>query len=68
MGEVILLYDPTNNQPTGKTLDTSPKYEDLPAPKYHVHQGATDLEVVPEPLYSGDDNHVHAHYGSSTVN
>ncbi len=67
-GEVIPLYDPTNNQPTGKTLDTSPKYEDLPAPEYHVHQGATGMEVVPEPLYPGDDNHVHAHYGSSAVN
>jgi len=67
-GEVIPLYDPTNNQPTGKTLDTSPKYEDLPAPEYHVHQSTTGTDVVPEPLYPGDDKHVHAHYGSSTVN
>jgi hypothetical protein len=66
-GQVIPLYDPTNNQPTGRMLDTSPKYEDLPAPKFHVHQGATGLEVVPEPLYPGDANHVYAHYGSSTV-
>ncbi len=67
-GEVIPLYDPTNNQPTGKVLDTSPKYEDLPAPAYHVHQAATGVEVVPEPLYPGDDQHVIAQYGSSSVN
>ncbi|HEY0604194.1 MAG TPA: CARDB domain-containing protein [Herpetosiphonaceae bacterium] len=66
-GEVIPLYDPTNNQPTGEMLDTSPKYEDLPAPKYHVHQSATGLDLVPEPLYPGDDQHVHVHYGDSTV-
>ncbi|HEX6290542.1 MAG TPA: hypothetical protein VFZ66_15240, partial [Herpetosiphonaceae bacterium] len=66
-GEVIPLYDPTNNQPTGRVLDTSPKYEDLPAPEYHVHQDATGLEVVPEPLYPGDDKHVYARYGSSVV-
>lgn len=66
-GEVIPLYDPTNNQPTGQTLDTSPKYEDLPAPEYHVHATATGADIAPEPLYPGDDNHVHAHYGSNTV-
>jgi hypothetical protein len=66
-GEVIPLYDPTNNQPTGKTLDTSPKYEDLPAPKYHVEQSTTGTQIAAEPLYPGDDKHVHAQYGSSTV-
>lgn len=66
-GQVIPLYDPTSNQPTGRTLDTSPKYEDLPAPKFHVHQGATGLEVLPEPLYPGDGQHVIARYGSSAV-
>jgi len=67
-GETIPLYDPTSNQPNGQTLDTSPKYEDLPAPKYHLRQGATDLDLVPEPLYPGDANPVIAHYGSSDVN
>lgn len=67
-GEVIPLYDPTNNQPTGKMLDTSPKYADLPAPEYHVHQAATGVDVAPEPLYPGDDQHVIARYGSSEVN
>src|SRR5919197_778552 len=67
-GESIPIYDPTSNQPTGRTLDTSPKYEDLPAPKYHVHQGATEMEVVPEPLYPGDDHQEIRQYGSSTVN
>ena len=66
-GEVISIYDPTNNQPTGRTLDTSPKYADLPAPKYHVQQDATGAEIVPEPLYPGDDHHVHVQYGPSTV-
>lgn len=66
-GEVIPLYDPTNNQPTGKVLDTSPKYEDLPAPKYHVSQSATGIDIVPEVLYPGDDKHTIATYGSSQV-
>lgn len=64
-GEVIPLYDPTNNQANGLFLDTSPKYEDLPAPEYHVHQSATGTDIVPEPLYGG--SHVHVQYGSSTV-
>ena len=38
-GEVIPLYDPTSNQPTGQTLDTSPKYEDLPAEVVHKAKG-----------------------------
>lgn len=67
-GEVIPLYDPTNNQPTGKVLDTSPKYEDLPAPKYHVSQSATGIDIVPEVLYPGDDKHVIATYGNTRVN
>jgi hypothetical protein len=66
-GEVIQIYDPTNNQPTGRALDTSPKYADLPAPEYHVHQDATGFEIAPEPLYPGDDHHVHVQYGQSTV-
>ncbi|KRE41520.1 CARDB domain-containing protein [Knoellia sp. Soil729] len=62
--ESIPLYDPTNNQPTGETLDTSPKYEDLPAPAHHVQtkDGATQ---VPEPLHDG--THEHATYGDKTV-
>jgi hypothetical protein len=66
--EVIPIYDPTNNQPSGRNLDTSPKYADLPAPKYHVQQGATGLTLVPEPLYPGDNNEVIAQYGPSQVN
>lgn len=66
-GETIQLYDPTNNQPNGQTLDTSPKYEDLPAPAFHVHQAATGLEIVPEPLYPGDDHHVIVQYGPNQV-
>ncbi len=62
--ETIPLYDPTNNQPTGEVLDTSPKYADLPAPSHHVQtkDGATK---VPEPLHDG--HHEHAHYGDKTV-
>lgn len=62
--ETIPLYDPTNNQPTGKVLDTSPKYEDLPAPSHHVQtkDGATR---VPEPLHDG--THKHAQYGDKSV-
>ena len=65
--EIIPLYNPNNNQPTGQMLDTSPKYEDLPAPKYHVSQDLTGLDVAPEPLYPGDNQHVIRQYGSSTV-
>ncbi|MFW5474029.1 CARDB domain-containing protein [Knoellia sp. CPCC 206450] len=63
--ETIPLYDPTNNQPTGEVLDTSPKYADLPAPSHHVQtkDGATK---VPEPLHDGHDHH--AHYGDKSVN
>ena len=74
-GEVIQIYDPTNNQPTGQVLDTSPKYADLPAPKYHVIlNGAvyptdpTLANLAPEPLYPGDDKQVIAQYGPSQVN
>ena len=67
-GEVIPIYDPTNNQPTGRVLDTSPKYADLPAPKYHLQQDATGFSIAPEPLYPGDDNPVIVQYGPSSVN
>jgi hypothetical protein len=60
-GEVIPLYDPTSNQPTGEHLDTSPKYEDLPAPSHHVKLDGGEVDVVPEPLHSGE--HVHTDYG-----
>ena len=63
-GETIPLYDPTNNQPTGEVLDTSPKYEDLPAPSHHVVT-KDDTKLVPEPL--SDGHHDHAHYGDKTV-
>ncbi|HSE09091.1 MAG TPA: CARDB domain-containing protein [Nocardioidaceae bacterium] len=63
--EVIPLYDPTNNQPTGEVLDTSPKTEDLPAPEHHVTSGATGVDLAPEPLYGGE--HEHATYGDSEV-
>ncbi|MGH3329799.1 MAG: CARDB domain-containing protein [Nocardioidaceae bacterium] len=63
--EVIPLYDPTNNQPTGEVLDTSPKTADLPAPEYHVESSATGVELAPEPLYGGE--HEHAHYGDADV-
>ncbi|HEX8305649.1 MAG TPA: CARDB domain-containing protein [Jatrophihabitans sp.] len=59
--EVIPLYDPTNNQPTGQHLNVAPKYEDLPAPSHHVKVTATGTDLVPEPLYNGE--HVHTHYG-----
>lgn len=62
--ETIPLYDPTNNQPTGEVLDTSPKYEDLPAPSHHV-QTKDDTKLVPEPL--SDGTHQHAHYGDKDV-
>ena len=48
-GESIPLYDPTNNQRTGKRLNTSPKYEDLPAPDHHVHTDGGETAVVSEP-------------------
>jgi hypothetical protein len=64
-GEVIPLYDPTSNQPTGEVLDTSPKTADLPAPEHHVTSTATGVELVPEPLYHGE--HEHVHYGDATV-
>ncbi len=53
-GQVIPLYDPETNQPNGKTLDTSPKYADLPAPEYHVHSSALGRQLLPEPLYGGE--------------
>ncbi len=67
-GEIIPIYDPTNNQPTGRVLDVSPKYEDLPAPKYHVQQGTTGIRLVREPLYPGDGNDVIVTYGQTQVN
>jgi hypothetical protein len=67
-GQQVQIYDPKTNQPTGQVLDTSPKYEDLPAPNYHVMVTATGgTQVVPEPLYPGDNNHVIKQYGSSKV-
>ncbi|MGY2703569.1 hypothetical protein [Nocardioides sp. HB32] len=51
-GEVVPLYDPKTGRKTG-TLDTSPKYADLPAPEYHVRQSGADVDLVPEPLYGG---------------
>jgi len=60
-GQKIPLYDPTSNRATGEQLDTSPKYEDLPAPDYHVHSSAADTEIVPEPLAT--EEHVHTGYG-----
>ncbi len=63
--EVIPLYDPTSNQPTGEVLDTSPKTEDLPAPEYHVSSSASGADLAPEPLYGGE--HEHAHYGDADV-
>ena len=64
-GEVIPLYDPTNNQPTGEVLDTSPKTADLPAPEHHVQSSATGAEIAPEPLYGGQ--HEHVRYGDTEV-
>jgi hypothetical protein len=63
--EVIPLYDPTNNQPTGDMLDTAPKTADLPAPEYHVESAAAGAELAPEPLYTGE--HEHVHYGDADV-
>jgi len=64
-GEVIPLYDPTNNQPTGEVLDTSPKAEDLPAPEHKFSSEVAGGELVPEPLYGGE--HEHATYGETHV-
>lgn len=61
IGEEIPLYDPTSNLPTGKTLDTSPKYEDLPAPDYHVYADGGGAEIVPEPMAT--DKHEKTKYG-----
>lgn len=61
IGEKIPLYDPTNNQPTGKKLNTSPKYEDLPAPDHHVHGQGGNAAIVPEPLAT--DKHEVTEYG-----
>ena len=55
IGEKIPLYDPTNNQPTGRKLNTSPKYEDLPAPDHHVHADGGGTPIVPEPLATEKD-------------
>lgn len=64
--EIIPLYDPTNNQPTGEVLDTSPKYEDLPAPEHHVHtNGDGETGLVAEPLHDG--HHHEVTYGDKTV-
>ncbi|HET8595448.1 MAG TPA: CARDB domain-containing protein [Intrasporangium sp.] len=63
-GETIPLYDPTNNQPTGKVLDTSPKYADLPAPATHV-ETKDGAKLAPEPLYDG--THSVVTYGDKTV-
>lgn len=62
--ETIPLYDPTNNQPTGEVLDTSPKYEDLPAPSHHV-QTTDGTQLVPEPLHDGEHHRVR--YGDTSV-
>jgi hypothetical protein len=67
-GQEITIYDPTNNQPTARVLDTSPKYEDLPAPQYHVNSGAADAEIVPEPMYAFHTSPRIVTYGSSQVN
>ncbi len=63
--ETIPLYDPTSNQPTGEVLDTAPKTADLPAPEYHVESSAAGAELAPEPLYTGE--HEHVHYGDADV-
>jgi hypothetical protein len=52
-GETIPLYDPRTGKRSG-TLDTSPKYADLPAPEYHVSQSGAGVDLVPEPLYDGE--------------
>jgi hypothetical protein len=65
VGETIPLYDPTTNQPTGETLDVSPKFADLPAPDHHVSSSLGEVDVVPEPLAT--DEHVHVKYGDKDV-
>jgi hypothetical protein len=67
-GQEITIYDPTNNQPTARVLDTSPKYEDLPAPEYHVNSAALEAELVPEPMYAFHTSPRIVNYGSSMVN
>jgi hypothetical protein len=64
-GESIPLYDPTSNRPTGEFLNVAPKYEDLPAPEYHVSQSASGMDIAPEPLYDGQ--HVKVKYQGKTV-
>lgn len=66
VGEKIPLYDPTSNQPTGKKLDTSPKYADLPAPDYHVYGDGGGTEIVPEPLATA--KHLKTGYGVDLTN
>ena len=61
IGEKIPLYDPTNNRPTGKKLDTAPKYEDLPAPDHHVYGDGGETAIVPEPMAT--EKHVKTDYG-----
>lgn len=61
IGQKIPLYDPTNNQPTGKKLNTAPKYEDLPAPDHHVHGDGGQTAIVPEPMAT--EKHVKTDYG-----
>jgi hypothetical protein len=67
-GEEIPLYDPTSNKANGKTLNTSPKYADLPAPKFHVSSDAAAVDLLPEPLYPGDDKPVVVNYANTPVN
>ncbi len=63
-GEVVPLYDPKTGKRSG-TLDTSPKYADLPAPEYHVRQSGADVDLVPEPLYGGEHVVKHNSDGST---
>lgn len=63
-GQVIPLYDPKSGKRSG-SLDTSPKYADLPAPEYHVSQSGAGVDLVPEPLYGGE--HVIKHNGDGST-
>ncbi len=63
-GEVIPVYDEQTGKKTG-TLDTSPKYADLPAPEYHVRQAGADVDLLPEPLYGGEHIIKHNSDGST---
>ncbi|HEY1012450.1 MAG TPA: hypothetical protein VGE07_07060 [Herpetosiphonaceae bacterium] len=66
--QVIPLYDPTTNLPTGRRLDTSPKYEDLPAPEFHAQASVGGGAIfVPEPLYD-ETRPVTVTYAGSVVN